>query len=224
MLEPDKLHLCDRDFNAFDHTPFLGAINDGVVELHEGEAAEYLAAQPDQHHDLIYINAGHSYVSAARALEQAGRKVRDGGVIICANYTVYAPLEGVKYGVARAVNEFCHASAFDVACLALHPLGQQDIALRKRPGSAGNGHLGGAYLDAPDPNTFLTDVWEYLIDKYQIGSVLDVGAGAGWATKWFADQGIYTLGVEAWRDALEHSQCRSNIIEHDYTRGPSFPR
>ena len=223
VLEPAKLHLCDRDFISFDDSHFATAIDQGIVELHAGEAAEHLAAQPDRHFDLIYIHPGHSYTASARALEQAGRKIKDDGCIICANYTMYSPLEGIKYGAVRAVNEFCHTNSFEKIYLALNSLGFQDVALRKRPDLNDSRHLGGAYLDAPDTNTFLPDVWEYLIEKYQIHSVLDMGAGAGWSTKWFVEQGIYTLGVEGWQDALDKSQCRSNIVAHDYSSGPFAP-
>jgi SAM-dependent methyltransferase len=223
VLEPAKLHLCDRDFNAFDDSPFAAAIEQGIVELHEGEAAVHLAAQPDRHFDLIHLQTGPSYVAAARDLEQAGRKLKDDGCILCANYTTYSPLEGIKYGVARAVNEFCHRGGFEIICLALNWLGCHDAALRKSAGPTGAGHWGGAFLDAPDTATFLPDVWDYLIEKYQVRSVLDVGAGAGWSTKWFANRGIYTLGVEGCREALEKSQCRANIVEHDYSAAPFVP-
>jgi SAM-dependent methyltransferase len=223
MLKPAKLHLCDGDFNSFDDTPFAKAMEQGIVELHEGEAAEHLATQPDRHFDLICIHPGHSYTAAARALEQAGRKVKDDGCILCGNYTSYSPLEGIKYGVVRAVNEFCHTACFEISYLALNSLGYQDAVLRKSAEPDGAGHLGGAFLDAPDTNTFLPDVWEYLIEKYEVRSVLDVGAGAGWSTKWFSDQGIYTLGVEGWPEALARSQCRPNIVAHDYSSGPFVP-
>jgi SAM-dependent methyltransferase len=223
VLKPAKLHLCDHDFDLFDKSPFAAAIDQGIVEFHEGEAAEHLADQPDRHFDLIHLHAGHSYTATARALEQAGRKVKDDGCIICSNYTTYSPREGIKYGVVRAVNEFCHTNCFEIICLALNSLGYHDAALRKRAEPAEAGHLGCAYLDAPDTNTFLPDVWEYLIEKYQVRSVLDVGAGAGWSTKWFASQGVYTLGVEGWHEALEKSQCRANVVEHDYNSGPFVP-
>jgi hypothetical protein len=223
VLEPAKLHLCDRDFNSFDDSPFAVAMEQGIVELHEGEAAEHLAAQPDRHFDLIHLHTDPSYSGAARALEQAGRKLKGDGCIICANYTAYSPLEGIKYGVARAVNEFCLRDGFEIICLALNSLGYQDAALRKCAAPTGAGNPGGAFLDAPDTASFMPDVWDYLIGKYEIRTVLDVGAGAGWSTKWFVDRGIYTLGVEGWREALEKSQCSANIVEHDYTAGPFVP-
>ncbi len=86
-----------------------------------------------------------------------------------------------------------------------------------------NEHLGGAFLEVPDPHTHVPDVWEHLIELYGIQSVLDIGAGAGWSTKWFVEKGIYTLGIEGWKEALAKSRCRSNVVEHDYTRGSFVP-
>jgi SAM-dependent methyltransferase len=86
-----------------------------------------------------------------------------------------------------------------------------------------SGAIHSPFLDAPDTATCLRDVWEYLMEKYQIDSVLDVGAGAGWSTKWFADRGVYALGVEGRSEALAKSQCRANIVEHDYTAAPFVP-
>lgn len=223
ILKPAKLHICDRDFNSFDESPFAMGIEQGIVELHEGDAAEFIAGQPDRHFDLICIHANHSYSAAARALEQAGRKIKENGCIFCANYTSYSPLEGIKYGVARAINEFCHTGGVEISYLALNALGYHDAVLRKCAEPTCHDHADGACLEAPDTYTFLPDVWEYLIDKYGIQSVLDVGAGAGWSTKWFADRGVYALGVERWKDALQRSQCRPNIIEHDYSTGPFVP-
>jgi SAM-dependent methyltransferase len=224
-LEPAKLHLCDCDFNSFDDLSFGESIAKGVVEFHSGEPAQFLATQPDRHFDLIHLYIGLCYTEAARALEHAARKIKDTGCIICANYTAFSPKEGVKSGVMRAVNEFCHTSSFEIICLALNSLGCHDVALRRCPKVNCNatGQPAASFLDAPDPLTYLPDVWEHLIEKYQIASVLDVGSGAGWSTKWFADRGIYTLGVEGWQDALEKSQCRGNIVAHDYTAGPFVP-
>jgi cyclopropane fatty-acyl-phospholipid synthase-like methyltransferase len=53
--------------------------------------------------------------------------------------------------------------------------------------------------------------------------VLDIGAGAGWSTKWFADKGLRALGIEGWAEALEKNQCRDLITAHDYTKGPMVP-
>ena len=79
-------------------------------------------------------------------------------------------------------------------------------------------HLGGCWHD---PNTILPDVWDYLISKYAITSVVDVGCGLGYSTKYFLDQGLKVIGIEGFRPAIEGNQCpREILIEHDYTQGP----
>lgn len=219
LLQPSRLHIYDLDFTPFDHAHFESALREGVVELHQGDSAEMMAAMPDRHFDFIYIDGDHSYTGVVRDLEQAALKIKSDGWIVCNDYTVFSPLEGIKYGVCRAVNEFCLRSGYEIIYLALHPWGYHDVALRKRP----DGHLGGAFLEEPDEHTFMPDIWEYLIGKYKVASVLDVGAGGGWSTKWFADHGLFAQGVEGWKEALEKSQCRSLIIEHDFSRGEFVP-
>lgn len=49
-------------------------------------------------------------------------------------------------------------------------------------------HLGGAYASG-DANTIMPDVWGYLLTRYPIRRVLDVGCGYGQAMRWFAEVG-----------------------------------
>jgi SAM-dependent methyltransferase len=219
VIQPRLLHLYDWDFNQFDRAPVQASIQEGVVELHKGDPSPRLGAMPDGHFDFIYLHTDHTYPNVARDLAIAALKLKEDGWLVCNDYTGFSPVEGKKYGVYRAVNEFCLNHDFEVMYLGLHPLGYHDVALRKRQ----DGHLGGGFLEAPDENTFMPDVWEYLISKYKLASVLDVGAGGGWSTKWFADRGLLALGVEGWKEALEKSQCPSLIIEHDYTQGKFVP-
>lgn len=82
-------------------------------------------------------------------------------------------------------------------------------------------HLGGCYLDVPDTNTFMPDVWTHLIDKYSIKSIVDVGCGAGWNTAWFHERGFYAIGIEGWPDAIAKTKMpMERMIVHDYTKGP----
>jgi Methyltransferase domain len=223
VLQPPQLHLYSHDFRSFERALFQSAIDRGVVQLHPGSAEELLAGAPDGKFDVVHVHPDDSFAQTARSLALAARVVKDDGYILCANYTTYSPLEGIKCGVGRAVHEFCHQGRFEIVYLALHPLGCNDVVIRRRGRTRENEHLGGAFLNAPDANTYLPDVWTYLIDRYAVKSVLDVGAGVGWSTKWFADQGLLALGVEGWPEALEKSQCRDRIVAHDYTRGPFVP-
>lgn len=91
-----------------------------------------------------------------------------------------------------------------------------------------DGHLGG-YARANekyphgDPDTWFPELWQWLIDRFGVKSVLDVGCGEGHAVKWFLDQGIHAVGVEGSHLAIENSPCPDAIIRHDFTNySPMF--
>jgi cyclopropane fatty-acyl-phospholipid synthase-like methyltransferase len=76
-------------------------------------------------------------------------------------------------------------------------------------------HLGG-YIPEGDKLTYMPDVWQYLVDKFSIKSVLDIGCGTGKNLEWFKDCTV--LGVEG--EPLAVSLCRVPVRQHDYTQGP----
>ncbi len=83
-----------------------------------------------------------------------------------------------------------------------------------------NEHLGGASIEQPDGNTFLPEIWEPLVAKYGIKSVIDVGCGAAWNTAWFHERGFYAIGVEGWPEAIAKTRMpMQRMIVHDYTTG-----
>ena len=132
ILRPAKLHIYDIDYTLFDHAHFASAIQTGSVELHQGDSSTLLGMQPDRHFDFIYIDGDHSYNGVVKDLEQSAWKIKDDGWIVCNDYTIYSPLEKIKYGICRAVNEFCLNHGFEIVFLGLHPWGYHDVALRKR--------------------------------------------------------------------------------------------
>lgn len=79
-------------------------------------------------------------------------------------------------------------------------------------------HIGGAF-EQGDPLTTMVDVWGYLLVKYQVKSVIDVGCGFGHTLKWFAEYGCQITGIEGWHEAVERSQVPGMVIEHDFTKG-----
>jgi SAM-dependent methyltransferase len=85
-----------------------------------------------------------------------------------------------------------------------------------------NEHLGGA-IPQGDGNTWMPDVWGYLVVKYGVGVMIDIGCGYGHSTKWFADMGITCVGVDGWREAVANTVCKNvpntSIVEHDFTKG-----
>jgi hypothetical protein len=82
-------------------------------------------------------------------------------------------------------------------------------------------HLGGAYLECNDSNTFMPDVWQYLADKYKIKTMVDIGAGAAWNTEWWHSKGFHAVAIEGWPDAIAAIRMpMERVIVHDYTLGP----
>lgn len=134
-LRPCKLHIYDIDYTPFDHAYFQPTIHQGTVQLHQGDSSTLLGQLPDRHFDFIYIDGDHSYDGVLKDLDQSARKIKDNGWIVCNDYTIYSPLEKIKYGVYRAVNEFCVDRGFEIIYLGLHPWGYHDVALQKRGGS-----------------------------------------------------------------------------------------
>lgn len=78
-----------------------------------------------------------------------------------------------------------------------------------------NPHLGGNLLEG-DPGSWCTSSWKFIIDKYNIKSVLDVGSGIGHAAKWFNELGLKTIAI----DGLEYNVKNSlyPAIIHDLTK------
>lgn len=79
-------------------------------------------------------------------------------------------------------------------------------------------HLGGCIIEG-DIGTWAPQVWEKLIEIYDLKKVVDVGCGAGHSTKYFIDKGIDAVGVEGFVPAINASPVKQNIFVHDYSTG-----
>ncbi|MEI6558615.1 MAG: methyltransferase domain-containing protein [Rhodospirillaceae bacterium] len=65
-------------------------------------------------------------------------------------------------------------------------------------------HLGGNIIEG-DPFTFCPLVWRYLIDRFAVRSVLDLGSGLGFAARWFFNQGVATCAVDGLRENVRNA-------------------
>lgn len=82
-------------------------------------------------------------------------------------------------------------------------------------------HLGGAFPDG-DANTTMPDVWGYLLVKYDLRSVLDIGCGFGHTLKWFSAYGLCNVtGIDGWDEAIAGSLVPGRVVKHDFTAGPA---
>ena len=78
------------------------------------------------------------------------------------------------------------------------------------------GHLGGWIHN--DTDTYESQLWERFIDEVNITSVIDIGCGLGYSTKWFTKYARIqkVLCVEGSTDAIQKSLVPHVTIQHDY--------
>jgi len=77
-------------------------------------------------------------------------------------------------------------------------------------------HLGGS-VPKGDANTYLPDIYGYLLLKYGIRSVLDIGCARCHNLKWWLDQNVEVLGVDGDGDALNEAVIPLELtVRHDF--------
>jgi SAM-dependent methyltransferase len=82
-----------------------------------------------------------------------------------------------------------------------------------------DGHLGG-YLRGGDPATWCPLLWSWLVERFSIRSVLDIGCGEGHSTKFFHDLGCDVLGLEGSQQAIDAGMIPERVVRHDFRTGP----
>ena len=83
-------------------------------------------------------------------------------------------------------------------------------------------HLGGYLIDG-DPYTWMPDIWGYLVIKYNLRSVVDIGCGKGHNLSWFKTMNLDICGIEGHPDAIKESVIPQHVIQHDFSLAPYFP-
>ena len=73
-------------------------------------------------------------------------------------------------------------------------------------------HLGGNNLEV-NRHTFCPESWNYIIEKYKIKSVLDVGSGYGHAPKWFSEQGLNAVAIEGLQQNVDNAVYPTTKID-----------
>lgn len=86
------------------------------------------------------------------------------------------------------------------------------------------GHLGGCCLNG-DGATYYPRMWDHMIKKYSLKTMIDIGCGGGFALDYFRDLGVEVKGVEGAYEAIEKNLVPSALlIHHDYeNNGPYIP-
>ena len=76
-------------------------------------------------------------------------------------------------------------------------------------------HLGGN-MNMGDPHSFSPSVWNYMIDRFALRSVLDIGAGQGHAANYFHKLGMQVVAVEGLAENCSRSVFPS--VQLDLTK------
>lgn len=107
---------------------FANEIEGGVMRTHVGDGASNLR-KSDVMYDMIYIDANHSYEAVANDADAAISRLKNDGLLIFNDYTLYDLIEGVPYGIVQVVNDLCVNKGWKVKGFALQVCMFNDIAI-----------------------------------------------------------------------------------------------
>jgi len=94
-----------------------------------------------------------------------------------------------------------------------------EILEQKHGKSMDEGHLGGWALEG-DGGTYYPVMWEHLINIFNIKSVLDIGCGRGFSTRFFKSLGCKITGIDGSINAKKLTLLDSDeFYLHDYSKG-----
>jgi SAM-dependent methyltransferase len=80
-----------------------------------------------------------------------------------------------------------------------------------------NPSLGGNKIGG-DPCTYHPALWSFLVERFSVKSILDVGCGEGHCVKYFSDLGIRAVGFDGLQANIERAVVP--ITLHDLRSGP----
>jgi SAM-dependent methyltransferase len=112
--------------------------------------------------------------------------------------------------VSNGISIIWHPAANELNGAQIPMIGVSDT---DRPDLGGNFHHG-------DNASFMPVLWKYLVDRFGVGSVLDVGCGEGQSVRYFHRLGVVAHGIDGLRLNVERAVFP--IAWHDLTVGPYY--
>jgi SAM-dependent methyltransferase len=77
-------------------------------------------------------------------------------------------------------------------------------------------HLGGNVREG-DPYTYSPTTWDYVVRRFAVSSVLDLGSGMGFASEYFFRQGLRVIAVDGAAENIRNAVYPT--LQIDITRG-----
>lgn len=140
---PQKLHLIDSwaehsryhiGLKSVVENKFKGEIDQGLVNLDIGISTAVLSGFPDAYFDWVYLDTDHSYQTTKAELAILKLKVKPGGIIAGHDYIIGNWVDGYRYGVIEAVNEFCVNENWEIIFLTAETNQFRSFAIKKMDG------------------------------------------------------------------------------------------
>lgn len=134
ILHPIKMYMIEfnHDYAEKLRITFAKEIDEGIVELLEGDSVEMLNSIEDGILDFVFLDATHDYEHPKAELEICKMKVKGEGIISGHDYTRFSLWESGQFGVIEAVNEFAIKNDYEMVYLTLDMLhSNSSYALRK---------------------------------------------------------------------------------------------
>lgn len=124
ICKPTKLYLIEYGKKYCENLRkrFATEIENGRIEILEGDSIEMLKKLQDNALDFVYLDATHDYEHPARELCVCKNKVKQGGFIMGHDYTRFSLWEAQQYGVIEAVNEFVVLNNYEMRFITLDML------------------------------------------------------------------------------------------------------
>ena len=128
---PSELKLIDIDTGRIsaENRPIIEA--SGVAQIMQGDSSTTIAELEDESFDWIYIDGDHRYDGVKKDIEAAAGKVKENGLLVFNDYTVWSPTSMFHCGVARAVNEFCRSDGWRMVYLCFQSMFYNDVAITR---------------------------------------------------------------------------------------------
>ena len=130
---PAKLHLVDLwPTESIQKRCRENVGAEEAVEFHKMNSIDFLASQPENSLDMVYIDTDHTYNTTKLELEAAALAVKPSGLICGHDYTSIAYAGLRRYGVVEAVNTFCVKYNYEFLYLNSETNRHVSFALKKR--------------------------------------------------------------------------------------------
>jgi len=208
----------DHIRHIYEYNLAINQVRDNIITIKKDTA---LSANDFENNsvDFCFLDASHDYQSAIQDLKAWYPKIKKGGIISGHDYDKHH-----KEGIINAVDDFMEGKNVEIypkTAVWMHKKGGGyilDSSKIKKKYILINKEFGKS-----SQHNFVKNidygVMKYLIDKYNIKNMIDIGCGLGEQVQLALKEGIKAIGVDG-DHTIDIFNDKKHYILHDYTKGP----